>query len=854
MRTRFAAGIFFLLSFFFFSQATIAQANREIVGIPTTGAMGIKVPVSELIRLSALADRRPKPIRFRVEFEADRHPLENPGAPKVSQWPLVDNTRVNITQRIEATQTIHSNFLGITLSEGGFIPPDSNGDVSSTQVCITSNTWIKFYNRNTVCDAAQTTAATGTTPLASPVFQSNLSTFFSSVAPTGISDTHVRYDRLTNRWFIVAIDVASASNRCVIAMSSGPTISVLADFTFFFFTFDAVSPPIPGGGYSGGFFDYPTLGVDANALYIGGRMFTTGGSYLGASLFVVRKSSLTGGGPIVTTAFHLIGNTTTGVYTPQGADNDDPAAAEGYFIGVDAGVFSRLVINRISTPGGTPVASAAINLTVPTTVFPQPQPQNGTPPRTLDALDDRLFAAMIRKNKITGTSSLWTAHNIEVDATGVASSSGGRNGSRWYQIDNMTSTPTLTQSGTLFDNAASNPRGFWIPSIATTGQGHSIVGFSTAASDQFADCGVAGRYRTDATGTLQTFTLATASTTHYDQAGSAPERWGDFSQVIVDPSDDMTLWTFQEYCNGTNSWGVRAIQLIAPPPATPTSPGTIGCGTLLAGIRTTAVTLNGTSSSNSGFYDPGTGYSNRLAVTTTGSGASISSLVFNSPTQLQFNVVWPVALAGTTQTLTITNPDCQSTSTTYTLPSGCIIVPVHWLTFTGRDIGRRVQLNWLTDLEQDNMFFELERKNTMGEYVPLGRINSKGVNGGFYDFIDDNPLPVNFYRLKQVSADRTFSYSFVVMVEIRSSNKFIVYPNPARDRLNIEFPESYRNGTVRLINTTGQVLYSGSISSNNKISIVVNNFSSGNYVVEIESVYGNKMDQLIFIQRRAPNP
>ena len=44
--------------------------------------------------------------------------------------------------------------------------------------------------------------------------------------------------------------------------------------------------------------------------------------------------------------------------------------------------------------------------------------QNST--RPLDALDIRMFAAMIKKNKLTGVSSLWTAHNIGVNSSGVA--------------------------------------------------------------------------------------------------------------------------------------------------------------------------------------------------------------------------------------------------------------------------------------------------------------------------------------------------------------------------------------------------------------------------------------------------
>ena len=848
----------------FTQQSLFAQPGQEVTGIPTTGEKGIKVSVAELNRLAEIADRipRPAPIEFEEELHSNRHPVKNPEAQDVSQWPQ-NNTNNNFVQRITATQAIHSNFLGIDLfAESSAIPPDCNGDVSSTQVCVIANGRIKFYNRNTVCATAQTTPTSGATTLASPAFTSTLDAFFTSVRNgSGISDPHVRYDRQTNRWFIVAINVAASSNRCVIAMSSGPTISVLANFTFFFFVFDAISsPPVSPAGYIGGFFDYPTLGVDANALYIGGNMFNSAGTtFFGSTLFVVRKSSLTGGGPIVTTAFHLAGTGSTGIYTPQGVDNDDPTATQGYFVGVDAGVFSRLVFQRISTPGGTPTASGSINLTVPTTTFPlggsgNAQPALGTPVTGLADLDDRLFAAMIRKNKITGVSSLWTAHNIEVNTSGVANSAGNRNGSRWYQIDNLVTTPSLTQSGTLFDPAVGNPRGYWIPSIATSGQGHSVIGSSTAAANQRADCGVSGRYRSDALGTQQSYVLATASTSAYDQAGN-PERWGDFSQVIVDPLDDMTIWTFQEYCTGTNDWGVRAIQLKAPPPAAPVSPGTIGCGSGVGGgNRSTSVTLNGTSSNSSEFYDPGTGYTNRLAVTTTGAGASISSLVFVNPTQMTFNVIWPTGLTGTTQTLTITNPDCQSITTTYTLPTGCAPLPVHWLSFTGRDIGRRVQLNWVTDYEPGNSHFEIEKQDLRSEWTLIAQKNSNGLNGGNYFQVDENPMPVNFYRLKQVNADATFTYSAIVKVEIKSGNKFLVYPNPAKEQLNVEFPESHRKGTLRLISSMGDVVYTARINSDNKQTIDIANFSAGNYIVEIESLAGNRQRSIVLIQRKEPRP
>src|SRR5947207_2447022 len=90
-------------------------------------------------------------------------------------------------------------------------------------------------------------------------------------------------------------------NRVMIAVSDGSIITTNSVWTFFQFQQDLVSPT----GDSGKFADYPTLGIDANALYIGVNIFGTRGmgSFSDTSVFVVRKSSVLGAGPIVVTAF-----------------------------------------------------------------------------------------------------------------------------------------------------------------------------------------------------------------------------------------------------------------------------------------------------------------------------------------------------------------------------------------------------------------------------------------------------------------------------------------------------------------------------------------------------------------------
>jgi hypothetical protein len=157
-------------------------------------------------------------------------------------------------------------------------------------------------------------------------------------------------------------------------------------------------------------------------------------------------------------------------------------------------------------------------------------------------------------------------------------------------------------------------RGYIYPTVAGSGQGHMALGATFASSAQNENPGVAvsGRLRTDTAGTTQAATVAQSGTGTYrlcdGSGGSCPRnRWGDYSFTDVDPNDDQTIWTFQEYAlDATGSgfagnWAIRAVQLKAPPPATPRpSPPPSARDSRLA-----SVTVTGTSSSGSEFFDPG---------------------------------------------------------------------------------------------------------------------------------------------------------------------------------------------------------------------------------------------------------
>ena len=551
-----------------------------------------------------------------------------------------------------APQTPGVNFLGTTLAQTGVFPPDSAGAAGPTQFLLGVNGRIRSF-------AKATGAADG-------VLDATTDAFFTTIRsgnPTFFPQ--VRYDRLSARW-IVTINSAGDSfvnNRILIAVTdaaSNGTLSNATVWTYFYFHHDQDLPT----GDADLFFDSPSLGVGVNGLTIGGNLFDAQAVYAGTSVHVVRKSRVlsSSGGNLAASGdvvpFRNLTSTPTGVgpYAPVGVDDlYDASALDSWVAGVDNASFGKLVFRRITfaSTGAWPPSgiSSNLTLTVAATSLPLTVPHQGNTfgvSGELDAVDDRLSAVSRRGDQ------LWTAHNISVDAAGA--SPGDRDGSRWYEID-ISAAPAIAQSGTLFDSAPSDPLSYWIPAIAASGQGHAAIGASVSGQAHFIDAATAGRLAGDAPGTLQAPLLYTSSATSYNPAGDpGPGRlWGGHSFTSVDPNDDMTMWTIQEYCDATDSWGVRVLELVAPPPA---ALGAATPSSVPAGQASVSVDVTGISLAGSGFFDPGAGFPGRLQAAVTG-GVTVNSVTYTDPTSITLDLNTTGAPNGAIA-LTITNPDGQS--------------------------------------------------------------------------------------------------------------------------------------------------------------------------------------------------
>ena len=138
-------------------------------------------------------------------------------------------------------------------------------------------------------------------------------------------------------------------------------------------------------------------------------------------------------------------------------------------------------------------------------------------------------------------------------------------------------------------------------------------------------------------------------------------RWGDYSLTDVDPSDDQTIWTFQEYADTTaNNWAVRAVQLKAPPPptiVTCTNPVCWGAAavpvTIVGTDACTAPTCTNGLCTGGGpcpeFFDPGPdtggpGFANHISAIVTG-GITVNSANIVMPANPSTQRVTLVALS-----------------------------------------------------------------------------------------------------------------------------------------------------------------------------------------------------------------
>jgi hypothetical protein len=120
------------------------------------------------------------------------------------------------------------------------------------------------------------------------------------------------------------------------------------------------------------------------------------------------------------------------------------------------------------------------------------------------------------------------------------------------------------------------------------------------------------------------------------------------------------------------------------------------------------------------------------------------------------------------------------------------VLPVTLIDFNAKKESNTAMLSWTTSFETGSDHFQVERSKDGKTWHSIGIVKSIGESSALhgYRFTDPSPLKgENYYRLKMVDWDGTFAFSSVRTLQFeRALEHFVLYPNPAKNILNIQSP------------------------------------------------------------------
>ena len=456
------------------------------------------------------------------ENNEDRAPFD-PGSTKPVKDPL--------TQRFFgplAMPPVITQFAGISSTTSFFCctPPDPVGDVGPNHYVQMVNKAFQVFDKN------------GASLLGPLPINTLFNNFGGPCENTNGGDPIVLYDPLADRWLLSQFVVSSPYGQCIaISATADPT----GAYHRYYYQFDD-----PGILY-----DYPKFGVWPDGYYMTANRYDAVDAYQGPAVMVFERDRM------------LVGDEARKLeYNPGNyfasllpADLDGaappPAGAPNYLASTSNSQntlrlwefhtdWQNTGMTSLTGPTNVPVALFDPNLCNGSgNCIPQPGTNTG-----VDPLHNLLMFRLAYRNFGTHES-LVSAQTVDEDGADHA-------GIRWYEVRDPGGSPYVYQQGTYAPDADHR----FMPSMAMDRDGNIAIGYSVSSSSLFPSIRYTGRMASDPPGVL-----GLGEATLYAGGGSqtGSTRWGDYSAMSVDPSDDCTFWYTNQYYSGTSSssWKTR---------------------------------------------------------------------------------------------------------------------------------------------------------------------------------------------------------------------------------------------------------------------------------------------------------
>jgi hypothetical protein len=447
-----------------------------------------------------------------------------------------------------------------TLIGGRVAPSDENVDVGPNDVVQAVNDGFRVWDKN------------GNPKIDAKLISSLFARLGGICANTDNGDPVILYDRMANRWFITQFafldSQAPPFHQCVAVSQNG-------DPTGVYFTYDFVTP-------GANFPDYGKFGVWPDGYYMTVNQFMEpGDNFNGVGMYALDRQKMLVGDPTAGFIYFDLDlpSHPEGVNSTLPSDQDGleapPPGAPNVFANLISDEFEGPPFNvdalrlfyfhaDFQTPANstfieqTPIPVAAYDPRSPSGRADVKEPPPAAGADALDSIEYHLMNRLQYRNR-GGTETLVAATTVNVSGVTPNPNTNYQAGVRYFQLQK--SSPGASYA--LYDNAtfspdAGNPAtglNRWLPSAAIDHQGNLAVSYSVSSTTVFPSIMYAGRDFNALGGLTGEQTLFTGAAS---QLGSG-NRWGDYQSMSVDPSDDCTFWTTNQYysANGQFDWRTR---------------------------------------------------------------------------------------------------------------------------------------------------------------------------------------------------------------------------------------------------------------------------------------------------------
>ena len=429
------------------------------------------------------------------------------------------------TRQVE--QGLSQNFDGMSRFEaGGAIPPDPSGDVGNEYFFQMINLAFKIYDKNG-------------TSVYGPAGNNTMFDGWDDGQPwdnTNDGDPIVLYDDQSDRWMVSHFSLPSFQGPYYILIAYSATSDPLG--AYYRYAFQINSFP-----------DYPKYGIWPDGIYM-----TTNSTSQNAVVFQ-RDSMLVGANAQMVT-FSIPDYPGGGFRSALAADCDGafpPLGTPNYLLYYNDDAWGsypndHLRIWEFSTDWANTSNST---LTLQNTLLTDPFDTNFgsgwnniTQPNSqkLDAITQAMMFK-VQYRQMAGHETMLCNYVVDVDGSNHA-------GIRWYELRKDSTDWYIYQQGTY----APDDENRWMGSMAMDQHGNIALAYSVSSSNTYPSLRFTGH---TAGAPLGFMNVTETEIVTGSGAQSGTNRYGDYSQMGIDPYDDETFWFTSEYIPNGGNWRTR---------------------------------------------------------------------------------------------------------------------------------------------------------------------------------------------------------------------------------------------------------------------------------------------------------